>query len=349
MSSRLSDYNFDLPESQIAQSPPEPRDNVRLLVVRKATGEISHHKFTDLPRFFGEDDVVIYNQSLPFPCRLWGYKEKSTSEVEVLLMRELDPEAHLWNAIVEPARKIRVGNKIYFKNSQFSAEVVDNTTSRERALRFIIPPGESFNLFIEEFGEMALPVYIKRPHQPKDYTAYRPVWSGIPGSVQVPDASLPFTKLLIREMEINGTVFVPITLHTGAPNFRGIEVEDLHKFSMDAEYAEVSPETAEQVRAAKRAGKQVLAVGVSVLRAVESHLTAYHELKAGADWTIKFIFPPAKVHVPTALLTQFHRPKSPGYIATAAFAGYLIARKAYETALAEGYQWGCYGDMLLIL
>ena len=349
MSSRLSDYRFDLPESQIAQYPPEPRDRVRLLVIRKDTGEISHHNFTDLPQFFDEDDAIIYNQSLPFPCRLWGYKEKSTSEVEVLLMRELDPESHLWNAIVEPARKIRVGNKIYFKDSKFSAEVVDNTTSRERALRFIVPPGESFKLFIDTYGEMALPSYIKRPHHPKDYTAYLPVWSGIPGSVQVPDASLPFTKLLIREMEVKGVVFVPITLHTGAPNFRSIEVEDLNKFSMDAEYAEVPAETAERVRAARRAGRRVLAVGVSVLRAVESHLTAYKELKAGAEWTIKFIFPPTKVYVPTALLTQFHRPKSPGYIATASFAGYPIARKAYETALAEGYQWGCYGDMLLIL
>ncbi len=349
MSSRLSDYALDLPEHQIAQYPPEPRDNVRLLVARRNTGEMTHHHFRDLVKFFGEEDLVVYNQSLPFPCRLWGYKEKSTSEVEVLLMRELDAESHLWNAIVEPARKIRVGNKIHFKGSKFSAEVVDNTTSRERALRFIVPPEESFKLFIEEFGEMALPSYIKRPHQPKDYTAYRPVWPGLPGSVQVPDASLPFTKLLIREMEVNGVVFVPVTLHTGAPNFRNIEVEDLNKFAMDSEYAEVPEETAERVRAAHRAGKQVLAVGVSVLRAIESHLTAYNELKAGAEWTIKFIFPPAKVYVPTALLTQFHRPRSPGYIATAAFAGYPIARKAYETALAEGYQWGCYGDMLLIL
>ncbi len=349
MSSRLSDYAFDLPENQIAQYPPDPRDNVRLLVIRKDTGEIAHHRFSDLVQFFGEDDVVIYNQSLPFPCRLWGYKEKSTSEVEVLLMRELDSESHLWNAIVEPARKIRVGNKIQFKGSKFSAEVVDNTTSRERAIRFIVPPGESFQLFIEEFGEMALPSYIQRPHQPKDYTAYRPVWSGVPGSVQVPDASLPFTKLLIREMEVNGVVFVPVLLHTGAPNFRSIEVEDLNKFTMDAEYTEVPKETAERVRAARRARRQVLAVGVSVLRVLETHLTAYNELKAGAEWTIKFIYPPVKVYVPTALLTQFHRPKSPGYIATAAFAGYLIARKAYETALAEGYRWGCYGDMLLIL
>ncbi len=349
MSYRLSDYAFDLPENQIAQYPPDPRDNVRLLVIRKDTGEIAHHRFSDLAKFFGEDDVVIYNQSLPFPCRLWGYKEKSTSEVEVLLMRELDSESHLWNAIVEPARKIRVGNKIQFKGSKFSAEVVDNTTSRERAIRFIVPPGESFQLFIEEFGEMALPSYIQRPHQPKDYTAYRPVWSGVPGSVQVPDASLPFTKLLIREMEVSGVVFVPVLLHTGAPNFRSIEVEDLNKFTMDAEYTEVPKETAERVRAARRAGRRVLAVGVSVLRVLETHLTAYNELKAGAEWTIKFIYPPAKVHVPTALLTQFHRPKSPGYIATAAFGGYLIARKAYETALAEGYRWGCYGDMLLIL
>ncbi len=349
MSSRLSDYAFELPEPQVAQYPPDPRDNVRLLVIRRDTAEISHHRFTDLVKFFGEGDVVVYNQSLPFPCRLWGYKEKSTSEVEVLLMRELDPDSHLWNAIVEPARKIRVGNKIQFKGSRFSAEVVDNTTSRERAIRFIVPPGESFKLFIEEFGEMALPSYIKRPHQPKDYTAYRPVWPGVPGSVQVPDASLPFTKLLIREMEVNGVTFAPVLLHTGAPNFRNIEVEDLNKFSMDSEYTEVPAETAACVRAARRAGKQVLAVGVSVLRVLETHLTAYNELKPGAEWTIKFIYPPTKVHVPTALLTQFHRPKSPGYIATAAFAGYPVARKAYETALAEGYQWGCYGDMLLIL
>jgi len=349
MSSRLSDYVFELPESQIAQYPPEPRDQVRLLVAKRHTSEITHHRFTELSSFFDEGDVVIYNQSLPFPCRLWGYKEKSVSQVEVLLMRELDPEAHLWNAMVEPARKIRVGNKIHFKGSKFSAEVVDNTTSRERAIRFVVPPTESFTIFIDEYGEMALPSYISRPHQSKDYTAYRPVWDGFTGSVQAPDASLPFTRLLIREMEVKGLSFTPITLHTGAPNFRNIEVEDLNKFSMDAEYYEVPAETAERVREARAAGRQVLAVGVSVLRAIESSLTAYHELKPSAEWTIKFIFPPMRVNVPTALLTQFHRPKAPGYIATAAFAGYSVIRKAYETALAEGYRWGCYGDMLLIL
>lgn len=350
MSTRLSDYAFELSENQIAQYPPNPRDDVRLLVIDRETGAIEHRSFRELGAFFSEGDVVIYNNSLPFPCRLWAHKERSTAPVEILLMRELDEESFLWNAMVEPARKIRVGNKLYFQNSSFSVEVVDNTTSRERALRFVVPPGESFRLFLEEFGEMALPTYIRRKHDSRDYTAYRPVWDGIPGSVQAPDASLLFTKLLIREMEVKGIEFVPITLHTGAPNFRSIEVEDLNKFSMDAERYQIPESTAAIVNSAKRAGHRVLAVGVSVLRAVESSLTAYQELKPTKEsWTIRFLYPPNKIYIPTALLTQFHMPRSMGYIATAAFAGYLVARKAYEVALAEGYRWGCYGDMLLIL
>lgn len=349
MSSRLSDYVFELSESQIAQYPPQPRGSNRLLVLHRQTGEIEHRNFQELPEFFGEEDVILYNDSLPFPCLLIGHKERSTSPVEVLLLRELDAETHLWNAMVEPARKIRVGNKIQFPNSPLMAEVVDNTTSRERAIRFIVPPGESLSALIEGIGQMALPKYIQRPHRPEDYRDFRPVWGGTPGSVQASDASLPFTRVLIRELEVRGVEFVPVTLHIGTANFRTIEVEDLFKFSMDAEYYQVTEASARRVNEARRNGKQVLVVGVSTLRAVESSLSAYGELKAGEDWTVKFIFPPYKTQVPTALLTQFHLPKSAGYIATAAFGGYFPVRKAYETALAEGYQWGCYGDLLLII
>lgn len=349
MSSRLSDYAFELPESQIAQYPPQPRGSNRLLVLHRESGEIEHRHFSELPQFLEEGDIIVYNNSLSFPCLLIGHKERSTSPVEVLLLRELDPESHLWNAMVEPARKIRVGNKIHFPHSPLTAEVVDNTTSRERAIRFIVPPGASLAQLIEEHGRMALPRYIVRPHRPEDYRDFRPVWQGIPGSVQAPDASLPFTRVLIRELEVKGVEFVPVTLHVGTANFRTIEVEDLFKFSMDAEYFQISEESARRVNEARRQGKKVLVVGVSALRAVESSLSAYGELKAADDWTVKFIFPPYRPVIPTAFLTQFHLPKSAGYIATATFGGYLKVRRAYETALKEGYQWGCYGDLLLIV
>lgn len=349
MSSRLSDYAFELPESQIAQYPPQPRGSNRLLVLNRQTGEITHHKFSDLPQFFEEGYVIVHNNSLPFPCLLIGHKERSTAPVEVLLMRELDPEAHLWNAMVEPARKIRVGNKIQFPNSPLMAEIVDNTTSRERAIRFIVAPGESLSSLIEEIGLMALPRYITRPHRPEDYRDFRPVWSGITGSVQAPDASLPFTRVLMRELEVKGVEFVPVTLHVGSANFRTIEVEDLYKFSMDAEQFQVSEAAAQRINEARRAGRHILVVGTSTLRALESSLSAYGDVKPMEDWTVKFIFPPYKVQIGTAFLTQFHMPKSAGYIATAAFAGYPLVRKAYQTALTEGYQWGCYGDLLLIL
>ncbi|MCX7606460.1 MAG: S-adenosylmethionine:tRNA ribosyltransferase-isomerase [Bacteroidia bacterium] len=349
MSSRLSDYAFELNESQIAQYPPQPRGSNRLMVLHRESGEIEHRRFSDIPEFAGEGDVIVYNNSLPFPCLLVGHKERSTAPVEVLLLRELDHESHLWNAMVEPARKIRVGNKIQFPNSPLMAEVVDNTTSRERAIRFIVPPGESLATLIEDIGQMALPRYITRPHRPEDYRDFRPVWNGVTGSVQAPDASLPFTRVIMRELEVKGVEFVPVTLHVGTANFRSIEVEDLFKFSMDAEYYHITEEAAHRVNQARRQGKRILLAGVSALRAVESSLSAYGDLKAGEDWTVKFIFPPYKVQIPTAFLTQFHLPKSAGYIATAAFGGYLRVRKAYETALSEGYQWGCYGDLLLII
>lgn len=349
MSSRLSDYAFELPESQIAQYPPEPRGSNRLMVLHRESGEIEIRKFSDLSAFLDAGDVIVHNNSLPFPCLLIGHKERSTAPVEVLLLRELDAETHLWNAMVEPARKIRVGNKLHFQQSNLMAEVVDNTTSRERAIRFIVPPGESFSAIIESIGYMALPRYIRRPHRPEDYRDFRPLWNGIPGSVQASDASLPFTRLLIRELEVKGVEFVPITLHVGAANFRSIEVEDLFKFSMDAEWFEVTEEAAQRINEARRAGKRVLVVGASVLRAVESSLSAYNDLKPSQDWTVKFIFPPYKPVIPTAYLTQFHLPRSAGYIAAAAFGGYARVRRAYETALHEGFQWGCYGDLLLII
>lgn len=349
MSSRLSDYQFELPESQIAQYPPEPRGSNRLLVLHRDSGEITKHRFEEIVSFFHEGDVIVYNASLPFPCLLIGHKERSTSPVEVLLLRELDSETHLWNAMVEPARKIRVGNKLHFPGSPLMAEVVDNTTSRERAIRFIVPPGESFNALIDRIGIMALPRYIKRPHRTEDHRDFRPVWSGVPGSVQASDASLPFTRIILKELEVKGVSLVPVMLHVGAANFRTIEVEDLFKFSMDAEWFEVTEESARRINEARRAGKQVLVVGASVLRAVESSLSAYNDLKPMQDWTVKFIFPPYKPVIPTAYLTQFHLPKSAGYIAAAAFGGYAKVRKAYEVALAEGFMWGCYGDLLLII
>lgn len=349
MSSRLSDYAFELPESQIAQYPPQHRGTNRLLVLNRQTGKLQHHSFSDLPKFFEEGDIIVYNNSLPFPCLLIGHKERSTAPVEVLLLRELDAEAHLWNAMVEPARKIRVGNKIQFPKSPLTAEVVDNTTSRERAVRFIVAPGESLSSLIEEIGLMALPRYITRPHRPEDYRDFRPVWGGIVGSVQAPDASLPFTRVLMRELEVKGVEFVPITLHVGSANFRTIEVEDLFKFSMDAEQFQITEAAAQRINETRRAGQRILVVGTSTLRALESSLSAYGEVKPADDWTVKFIFPPYKVQIGTAFLTQFHLAKSAGYIATATFGGYTLVRKAYQTALAEGYQWGCYGDLLLIL
>ncbi|MCS7161731.1 MAG: S-adenosylmethionine:tRNA ribosyltransferase-isomerase [Bacteroidia bacterium] len=349
MSSRLSDYDFTLPPSQIAQYPPEPRGSNRLMVLNRRTGEISHHQFSEIKNFFEEGDVIIYNNSLPFPCLLIGHKERSTSRVEVLLLRELDSESHLWNAMVEPARKIRVGNKLYFPNSPLTAEVVDNTTSRERAIRFIVPPRHNFSALVESIGLMALPKYITRPHKPEDYRDFRPVWDGVVGSVQPPDASLAFTRLLIRELEVKGVDFVPITLHVGAANFRRIEVEDLFKFSLDAEWFHIPPETARRVNEARAQNRRVLVVGASTLRAVESSLTADGYLKPAEDWTVKFIFPPMRFHIPTAYLTQFHMPRAQGYIAAAAFGGYEAVRKAYQEALQAGYKWGCYGDLLLII
>ncbi|MCD7971677.1 MAG: tRNA preQ1(34) S-adenosylmethionine ribosyltransferase-isomerase QueA [Candidatus Azobacteroides sp.] len=348
---KLSKFKFKLPEELIAQYPTQNRDESRLLVFNRKTGEIEHKMFKDVLDYFEDKDVFVFNDTKVFPARLYGNKEKTGAKIEVFLLRELNQELKLWDVLVDPARKIRIGNKLYFgDDDSLVAEVIDNTTSRGRTLRFLFNgTHEEFKETLFSIGEAPLPRYISRLVEEEDEVRYQSIFAKNEGAVVAPAASLHFSRELMKRMEIKGVEFAFLTIHSGLGNFREIDVEDLTKHKMDSEEMNVPEEVVNIVNNAKNANHKVCAVGTSVLKAMESTVSTNGRLKPYSGWTNKFIFPPYEFSVPTNLITNFHTPYSTLLMATAAFGGYDEIMNAYQVAIKEKYRFGAYGDAMLII
>lgn len=348
---KLSQFKFDLPPNLISQNPIKNRDEARLMVVHRDTGKIEHLIFKDLLKFFDEGDIMVVNNTKVFPARLYGRKEKTGAKIEVFLLRELNKQNRLWDVIVDPARKIRVGNKLYFgENDELVAEVIDNTTSRGRTIRFIHEgTEEEFKAVLDSLGETPLPKYIKRKPTEEDKERFQTVYAKYEGAVVAPTAGMHFSRELIKRLEIQGVNFAEITLHTGLGTFRAIEVEDLSKHKMDAEYFRVEEEACEIVNTGIQEKRRICAVGTTTLRSIESTVTARGLLKPEEGWTNLFIHPPYEFSIVNSLITNFHLPKTSLLIMVCAFAGYDLAMKAYDEAIKEKYGFFTYGDAMLII
>jgi S-adenosylmethionine:tRNA ribosyltransferase-isomerase len=348
---KLSDFKFDVPKKLISLYPTENRDESRLMVLNRKTGEIEHKVFKDIVEYFGEGDVFVTNDTKVFPARLYGNKEKTGAEIEVFLLRELNPELKLWDVLVDPARKIRVGNKLYFGDSDLVAEVIDNTTSRGRTIRFLFDgTPEEFHKTIDSLGETPLlKEFIERKVEPEDRERYQTVFAKNVGAVAAPTAGLHFTPHLLKRLELQGVDVASITLHVGLGTFRQVDVEDLTKHKMDSENYAIPERTVELVNRALDNKKRVVAVGTTSLKTVESSVTANGRLKASTGWTDKFIIPPYDFKIANTLITNFHLPESTLLMTTAAFGGYDLIMKAYKEAIKEKYRFFSYGDAMLIL
>ncbi len=354
MKAKLSQFNYHLPEELIAEYPAHDRDESRLMVIHRDTGKIEHKIFKDVIDYFDEKDLMLFNNTKVFPARLYGIKEKTEAKIEVFLLRELNNENKLWDVLVDPARKIRVGNKLFFKNDadedRLVAEVVDNTTSRGRTIRFYFDgTDDEFRDILAELGQTPLPKYIKRETEEIDLDRYQTVFAKKVGAVAAPTAGLHFTKTLLKRMEIKGVEFAEMTLHIGLGTFRSIDVEDLSKHKMDAEYFQIPEETAEKVNTIKTMNKRICAVGTTVMRSIESSVSASGNLKSAEGWTNKFIFPNYDFSIANSMITNFHLPKSSLLIMVAAFAGSELLLDAYNEAVKEKYRFYSYGDAMLII
>lgn len=348
---KLSKFNFKLPQELIAQYPTKNRDESKLMVVNRETEEIEHHVFKDIINYFDNGDVLVFNDTKVFPARLYGNKEKTGAKIEVFLLRELNQEQKLWDVLVDPARKIRIGNKLYFgENDELVAEVIDNTTSRGRTLRFLYY-GEykDFKETLYNLGETPLPRFIKRDVEPIDEERYQTIFAKNEGAIAAPTAGTHFSRELLKRLEIKGAENAKLTLHIGMGNFRSIEVEDLTKHKMDSERMIISEEAAEIVNNAKNNNNNICAVGATTLRAVESAVSTNGLLKPFNGWTNKFIFPPYKFKVANRLISNFHMPLAIYLMSSSAFTGYELLFKAYDVAIKEKYRFGAYGDAMLIL
>jgi len=348
---KLSQFKFKLPEELISLYPAENRDESRLLVFHKETGKIEHKVFKDLIEYFNDQDVMVFNNTKVFPARLYGNKEKTGAKIEVFLLRELNREQKLWDVLVDPARKIRIGNKLYFgENDMMVAEVIDNTTSRGRTLRFLYDGDhEEFKKALYDLGETPLPRFIKREVEPEDKERYQTIFAKHEGAVAAPTAGMHFSRELLKKLEIKGVNFAEVTLHVGLGNFRSVDVEDLTKHKMDSEQILVDDNAVNIVNKAKDDKKEVCAVGTTVLRTLESSVSTQGHLKPYDGWTNKFIFPPYEFSVPTRLVTNFHLPLSTLFMMASAFAGFDQLNDAYKVAIKEKYKFGTYGDAMLIL
>lgn len=349
---KLSQYKYNLPDDLIAKYPADKRDESKLMVVDRSTGKIEHKVFRDIIDYFVEGDVLVVNNTKVFPARLYGNKEKTGAEIEVFLLRELNREQRLWDVLVDPARKIRIGNKLYFGDDDETlvAEVIDNTTSRGRTLRFLFDGDyDDFKKTLFKLGETPLPKFIKRAVQPEDRDRYQTIFAKHEGAVAAPTAGLHFSRELLKRLEIKGSRFAEITLHVGLGNFRTVDVEDLTKHKMDSERIIISEDAANIVNAAKDDHKQVCAVGTTVLRTLESSVSTAGHLKPYDGWTNKFIFPPYEFSVPTRMVSNFHLPLSTLLMMVSAFAGYELLFESYKIAIKEKYHFGTYGDAMLLL
>jgi len=354
MRTKLSQFNFELPESHIAEYPMEQRDESRLMVIHRETGKIEHKVFKDVLSYFDEGDAMIFNNTKVFPARLYGRKEKTGASIEVFLLRELNNEVRLWDVLVDPARKIRVGNKLYFSdkedNDVLIAEVVDNTTSRGRTIRFLYEgTDEEFQKELSILGNTPLPKYIKRNSEEIDRERYQTIYAKELGAVAAPTAGLHFSLELMKRLEIKGIDFAELTLHVGLGTFRSIDVEDLSKHKMDAEYFRILQDASDKVNKALANKKQVCAVGTTSMRSIESAVSADDILKPAEGWTNKFIYPPYEFSIATSMITNFHLPKSSLYIMVNAFGGQDLIKEAYQEAIKEKYRFFSYGDAMLIL
>ena len=348
---KLSQYKFDLPENLIALYPSENRDESRLMILDKSTGKIEHKVFKDILDYFDDKDVMVFNNTKVFPARLYGNKEKTGAEIEVFLLRELNKEQRLWDVLVDPARKIRIGNKLYFGDDDILvAEVIDNTTSRGRTLRFLFDGDyDEFKKTLFGLGETPLPKFIKREVEPEDKERYQTIFAKHEGAVAAPTAGLHFSRELLKRLEIKGVDFAEITLHVGLGNFRTVDVEDLTKHKMDSERIIIADKAVDIINNAKDDRKQICAVGTTVMRTLESSVTTAGYLKPYDGWTNKFIFPPYDFNVPTSMISNFHLPLSTLLMTVSAFAGYDFLFEAYNVAIKEGYKFGSYGDAMLIV
>lgn len=349
-SMKLSNFLYEYPPELVAKYPAEPRDSARLMVLHRKTGKIEHRTFRDLPDYFTQGDVIVVNDTKVFPARLYGNKEKTGARIEVFLLRELNAESRLWDVIVDPARKIRIGNKLYFEND-LVAEVIDNTTSRGRTIRFVFD-GSNQELYdkIDEIGQTPIPPYIKRKVEPEDQARYQTIFAKERGAVAAPTAGLHFTPELVGGLHHKGVALAPVTLHVGLGTFRPVEVEDLTKHRMDSEFFDIPSPTAEVVNTALASpDNAVTAVGTTVVRAIESSLSASYALKDKKGWTDKFIYPPYEFHITERLITNFHMPRSTLLMLVSAFAGHAFIMEAYQEAIKEEYRLFSFGDGMLIL
>ena len=348
---KLSQFQFNLPAEKIATEPPRWRDEAKLMVLHKATGEIEHKLFKDIIDYFGKGDTFVLNDTKVFPARLYGKKEKTEADIEVFLLRELNREQRLWDVIVDPARKIRIGNKLYFGEDQsLVAEVIDNTTSRGRTLRFLYDGSyEDFKENLFSLGHTPIPDWVKKEVPPEDAENFQTIFAKHEGAVSAPAAGLHFSRELFNRMILKDINKAFVTLHMGIGHFREVDVEDLSKHKMDSERLIITEETADLINKTKKAGNKVLAVGITVIRGLETYVTTNDEVNAYDGWTNKFIFPPYRFAIPNAIVSNFHRPGSTMLMSVAAFGGYENVMKAYKTALEQDYKFGPYGDALLII
>ncbi len=348
---KLSNFNFELPKELLAEYPSENRDEARLMVLNRKEQTIEHKKFKDLIDYFEPEDVMVLNNTKVFPARLYGNKEKTGARIEVFLLRELNPETKLWDVLVDPARKIRIGNKLYFgEDESLVAEVIDNTTSRGRTLRFLYDGSYTdFRKKLKELGQTPLPKYIKREVEPEDEERYQTIYAKNEGAVAAPTAGLHFSKHLLKRLEIKGVDFAEVTLHVGLGTFSPVEVEDLSKHKMDSEEAYITKDATEAINKAKLERRRVCAVGTTVMRVLESAVSSDQTLNEFGGWTNKFIFPPYDFNIANCMITNFHTPKSTLLMMVSAFAGHDFMKKAYEEAVKEKYRFYTYGDAMLIL
>ncbi|MGE0771595.1 MAG: tRNA preQ1(34) S-adenosylmethionine ribosyltransferase-isomerase QueA [Cyclobacteriaceae bacterium] len=347
---KLSEFKFDLPNNLIALHPSDNRDESRLMVLHRDSGKIEHKVFKDIVDYFDAGDVLVGNDTMVFPARLYGRKEKTGAKIEVFLLRELNSDMHLWDVLVDPARKIRVGNKLYFGDGDLVAEVIDNTTSRGRTIRFLFDgDSEAFSKVVESLGETPLPKYIKRKVEAADKDRFQTIYAKNKGAVSAPTAGMHFTKQLMKRLQIKGVDMTFVTLHIGLGTFRPVDVEDLTKHKMDSENFVVGTEAVQLVNRALENKNRVCAVGTTAMRSLESAVSATNRLKEKSGWTDKFIFPPYEFKICSGMITNFHQPESTLLMMACAFGGYDQVMQAYQVAKKEKYKFLTYGDAMLII
>ncbi|RLD36808.1 MAG: tRNA preQ1(34) S-adenosylmethionine ribosyltransferase-isomerase QueA [Bacteroidetes bacterium] len=347
---KLSKFKFNLPEELIANYPIENRDESRLMVLHRDTKKIEHRNFKDILEYFGDGDVFMLNNTKVFPARLHGEKEKTGAKIEVFLLRELNRESRLWDVLVDPARKIRIGNKLYFGNDELVAEVIDNTTSRGRTLRFLFDGSyKEFKKTLKRLGETPLPKVHMRPIEAIDDERYQTIYAKHEGAVVAPTAGLHFSREILKRLELQGVNFSELTLHAGLGNFRAIEVEDLTKHKMDSEELFISQDAADIVNKAINTKRRVCAVGTTVMKGMESSTSISSHLKPFDGWTNRFIFPNYEFKIANSMVSNFHLPYSSMLMMVTAFGGYDFIMDAYKVAIKEKYNFFTYGDAMLIL